>query len=799
MKCLAFLLTVWALIGGDGSVWAQERCVVSGRILDENCAPVAYATVVLMQHEAQVCGTTTDSDGQFCLLVTDEGAYELSVQYIGYESLMQNVAIRAAVCDLGDVTLKVQATEIEGVVVQAQAVRREADRFVVDVAHMPSSIGHDGLELLRNAPGVWLQQEQLTINGRSGVKFYVNDRELHLSGTQLLNYLSSLRAEDILKIEVIPISGADEDADNASGAIRITLRRQRENGLMGNLQMAMRWGEYVGSYSPSGSIQYHTGGWTVGADAWGTWNPKSRFESTEQTSFFGESGESMAASSYSDGWNNYGGGRLSGTRELPRGHSLGVELQYWDDRQSSPIASQTELNHPLTEVTRQTSDYEQDGLNRSWSAVFNYKWQIDTLGSNLKLLVDYTGSLVDNDNDYYTQTVFPGAVVPRDSLYRNASSSHYDIAAVTLAWEHCFTPTLSLRTGAKYTYDRMTSRALYEYAPQADLWSPLPDYSFDIRYHEHISALYAVVSGRSGRWSYVGGLRLEHTYAAGNDSYPKQNYLSLFPNANLSFSLTENGAYSVVAQYARTIARPSFWSLTPARIQISDYTYQTGNPLLQPSFSHTIGLSFILAHQYTLSFEADLRTHSINQSFLQSADDPNAVYFTSENYDDLASYSFTAYLPWQPARWCSLGANLLYGYYGNRLTRESPQTFHSQWQLGLTSTFTLPGRWYVDLSYYAHGRIFFGNSEMASQHIVNAALKKQFWDERFTVSVAVDNLFNAHQIHRVRTETFVRRMSIFQGWDSRRVMLTLTYNFKSGQAFRQRTVESGAAEAKARL
>lgn len=798
MKCLTFLLTVLALLGVDGVV-AQEHPLVSGRVIDEKHSPIAYATVILSQHEVQTCGTTTDAEGCFRMQVPNQGEYLLSVQYVGYESMERKIAVGSSGCDLGVLSLRVATTEIEGVVVRAQTVRREADRFVVDVAHSSSAIGHDGLELLRNAPGVWLQQEQLTINGKSGVKIYVNDTELRLSGSQLLNYLSSLRAEDILKIEVIPISGADSDADNTAGAIRITLRRQRENGLMGNVQMTLRQGEYSEIYAPSGSIQYHTGGWTLGANVWGAWNPGMRFESTELTSFFGASDESMAAVSRSDGWNNYGGGRLSGTRELAHGHSLGLELQYGDDRQSNPISSQTELYHPQSAVTRQTSDYAQRGLNRSWSAVFNYKWQIDTLGSNLKLLADYAGSYLDNDNNYHTQIALLGTDALRDSLYRNASSSQYHIAAVTLAWEHYFTPTLSLRTGAKYTYDRMKSRALYEYAPQSDVWSPLPDYSFDIRYREHISALYAVVSGRSGRWSYVGGLRLEHTYAAGNDNYPTQNYLSLFPNANLSFNLTEDGAYSVVAQYARTIARPSFWSLTPARVQVSDYTYQTGNPLLQPSFSHTIGLSFVLAHQYTLSLKADLQTHSINQSFIQSADDPNTVYFTSENYDNLASYSFTAFLPWQPADWCSLGANLLYGYYGNRLTRDAPQTFHTQWQLGLTSTFTLPGRWFIDLSYYAHGRIFFGNSEMASQHIFNAALKKQFWNERFTVSLAANNLFNAHQIHRVQTGTFVRRMSIFQGWDSRQFMLTLTYNFKSGRAFRQRAIESGAADAKARL
>ena len=799
MKSLSLFLIGMVLCGICASQAATAQGSVSGRVVDGQGAPIAYATVILVQHEDQVCGTTTDADGQFRLQAPSGRIYKLNIQYVGYETHEQEVVLTATDLDLGDVLLREQATEIEGVVVRAQAVRREADRFVMEVAHAPVAIGHSGLEVLRNAPGVWLQQDQLTINGKSGVKIYVNDRELRLSGTQLLNYLNSLRAEDILRIEVIPISGADTDADNTAGVLRLTLRRQRADGVTGNVQLGMRWGEYTNAYAPSGSIQYHTGAWTLGADAWGTWNPGLSFETTEQTAFYGADNDAMTAASHSNGWNNYGGGRLSGVREFGDGHSLGLELQYWTDRQSSPTESQTDMQDPQNGVVHQASDYAQFTLNRAWSAVFNYKWQIDTLGSNLKLLVDYTGTKVGNDNDYQTRIATAGTVAARDSLYRNTLSSNYDIAAVTLAWEHFFSPTLSLRTGAKYTYDHMKSRALYEYAKQDDTWNPLPDYSFNIRYREHISALYAVVSGRSGRWSYVGGLRLEHTYASGNAAYPTQNYLSLFPNANLSFNLTTDGAYTVVAQYARTITRPSFWSLTPARVQVSDYTYQMGNPLLQPAFSHTIGLSFVLAHQYTLSLEADLQTHSINQSFVQEPDEPNTIYFTSENYASLSRYSVSAYLPYQPAEWCSLSANLLYSYYGNRLTHDAPQTFHSQWGVGLNSTFTLPGHWYVDLTYYGHGRIFFSNTEMASQHIVNASLKKQLWNERFTVAFAVNNIFNAHQIHRVRTDTFVRRMSVFQGWDSRQFALTLTYNFKSGRGFRQRAVESGAEEAKARL
>ena len=57
---------------------------------------------------------------------------------------------------------------------------------------------------------------------------------------QLLTYLRSLRADDIQKIEVVPTTGADYDADSSGGIIRITLRKRRENGVEGSLSADSR-------------------------------------------------------------------------------------------------------------------------------------------------------------------------------------------------------------------------------------------------------------------------------------------------------------------------------------------------------------------------------------------------------------------------------------------------------------------------------------------------------------------------------------------------------------------------------
>ncbi|MDD7562263.1 MAG: hypothetical protein PUK02_10850 [Parabacteroides sp.] len=69
---------------------------------------------------------------------------------------------------------------------------------------------------------------KIAINGTSGTRVFVNDREVRLDGTLLMSYLQSLRSENIQRIEVVPMAGADEDAIMQGGAIYIWLRQMKE-------------------------------------------------------------------------------------------------------------------------------------------------------------------------------------------------------------------------------------------------------------------------------------------------------------------------------------------------------------------------------------------------------------------------------------------------------------------------------------------------------------------------------------------------------------------------------------------
>ena len=167
-----------------GSLFAARQSSTGGRVINQDGEGVAYATVVLLSSGEQRAGATTDDEGHFSLAVA-AGRYTLSVSHINYTTYEEEVVIEEGK-PIGTIQLSSTAQQIDAVVVKGQLVRREADRFVVDVANSAAAIGKDGVELLERAPGVWINDDKISINGKTGSKVYVNDRELKLNGEQLI-------------------------------------------------------------------------------------------------------------------------------------------------------------------------------------------------------------------------------------------------------------------------------------------------------------------------------------------------------------------------------------------------------------------------------------------------------------------------------------------------------------------------------------------------------------------------------------------------------------------------------------
>lgn len=578
MKRIILLLT--ALACAVSNAMAARMLPAKGRVVDEQGKAVEYATVVLQKGSEQVAGMATDNEGRFELKVPT-GAYTLTVQYLGYDPVRREVEIRQQ-HDLGDIVLKSAATQIEGVVVQGRLIRREADRFIVDVANAPAAIGKDGIELLERAPGVWIDNDKISINGKTGSKVFINDRELKMEPEQMLAYLRSLRAEEIQRIEVVPISGADEDADSSGGIIRIMLRKRRQNGIEGSLTMQTSQSSLQHTYSPGGNVSFHSGRLDLNASAW-SWLGTSDMLSDEHTQYTTGDKQLKAYSENSERDYN-GGGSIEAIFEIDPKNSVGAEFSFLHMNELTDTPTSTDFIDGGTTQTR--SLFNNRSLVTGYEATFNYIRRIDTLGSTFKLLGDFAYRTTDAASDNTSRIEPPAPVQAVDSVYRDDTRSRYLVTSVTAALEKKFSPRWALKAGAKYTRNDMRNDALYEYLKD-EAWTRNDAQSFVINYTENIAAAYGVVTANVGRLSLVAGLRGEYTHTYGRGEQIGQNYFSLFPNANLSWTMDKEGAYSLIAQYARTISRPRFWSLTPRRMQISDYTYRQATPNSTPPTNTT--------------------------------------------------------------------------------------------------------------------------------------------------------------------------------------------------------------------
>lgn len=786
MKNLYRLMLLLALVASSSvAAWGKQNDSLKGRVINSKNEPVGYATVVAMQNGSQMAGTTTDEKGAFAMTLA-AGDYRLVVEFVGYKSIDRSVKV-SGVTDLGDIIMQEASTEIGEVVVSAQMIRREADRFVVDVANSDAAIGKDGEELLRQSPGVWIQDDKISVNGASGTKLYVNEREMKLDGADLLNYIRSLKAEDIAKIEIVPQTGAEEDANSSGGAIKITLRRKLDNGVMGTVGIYSGIGKYGHDPYPYARINANVGKFTLGG-AVSHYKSKHQFLADEQTDYL-HTQSRMTSSTDDEMTSEEPSVNFSVVYQATPKHSIGLDYYWFGNNSSDYNVSSTRFDAPSgTRISSSIYDGKTDRTTHY--ATFNYIFKTDSLGSVFKVLADYNSREGVDTHFNTTNANFGDTEV--DSLYKDRTNTLFRVATATLARERVFNKQWRLKYGAKHTYNEVNSEAQYRFLQNTE-WKPSIVSDHDIRYTENISAAYAIASFNKGRWSAVVGLRGEYTKAEGKGSDVSQDYFSLFPNANLSYALDKEGKHSLVAQYSRTISRPSFWNLTPTRQQISDYTYQTGNPLLDPAYNNKISVTAVVKHKYSLTLAANIMTDAIQQIVVADEADPRMLNLTYANLPKLNQYTASLYLPFNVTKWWDWNLNLTGVIAEQQLTLGAPIETNEYAQVSSNMTFKLPKKFIIDVNYWGMTRVKVSNAIVNAGHNLSITLKKRVKDN-WTFTCQAINVIAPKQDLDFVQDDFIRNI-ITDGYGSRfRLRLGATWSFKSGKAFNTKLVEKASDE-----
>jgi hypothetical protein len=299
--------------------------------------------------------------------------------------------------------------------------------------------------------------------------------------------------------------------------------------------------------------------------------------------------------------------------------------------------------------------------------------------------------------------------------------------------------------------------------------------------------------------SLVGGLRGEYTNFQDKSGAVEQNYFDLFPNVNVSYTLTKDGAYSLIAQYSRTISRPSFWALSPNETKISEYMIQCGNPELKPSYDNSLSVTAVLKYKYTITLGMKLIENAIQQTTIIDNVNPEVLILQHINYPTLNNFFASVNLPFQFTKWWSANFNIVAMYMGQRIYPDEPVRRNFMCYANGQMSFTLPKNFIIELSgRYNHGMVA-GNTRIDNMGNMDIALKKRLLNNKLTLKLGVNNIIPQTTEIIIEEAAFKRIMSIDQPWTRPIANFSISYNFNAGKQFRAKSVESGSAEDRGRL
>lgn len=744
---------------------------IEGIVMDTDSIPIEFANVTAFVNDSVVGGGITNASGLFKIKVGSD-CNRLRVSFVGYD----DVILTSIQQNMGRIVLQQTSTTLQEVVVKASLIRREANRIVLNVAANPLTANKDAQELLKTAPGVWATDESLSIYGQGGTAVYIDDRKVNMSGNQLMTYLKSIQSSSIATIEIIPKAGAEYSADSSGGIIKINLKRTRVDGLTGAAGLNLTAGEYKQWINPFVNLSLHTGKWTVNINGNVNGCPSERYTSYEESTNASVSQEMFGISRHKKK-TIQGNVSLGVFYEPTDRDKIGLQFDYSPDRTRQISNSETEISGPqVYDATFGT--YESQDRFHNLNVAFNWSHTTDKKGSVLKLVSNYNyqHSSATEDN------VMRWSYIPNDSVYNTDNRNRYNIFVTDFSFRKVFNTNWNLNVGAKYTFNNVSNRSFHHFLKD-ESWMSDTQYDFDSSYDENIAAVYATANGKAGRWKFKAGIRGE--YSDTNGGMTAKNRFDLFPNANISYNLTEKGDYTVAAGYYRNIRRPSFHSLNPVVRQVSDYTYRVGNQNLTPSFTDAVSLDFVLAGRFTVAAGYSMTDNPIRQMFTSNPDYPERFYLTWDNEGKDRNIFIHGDGFINITKWWNLYSSLTYMITSQKLTDTGLFDTFGYLQLVASTTFTLPRNFNFTMSCFYNSKMKIGNILVFPILNLNPTLQKQF-GQHWSVFLGVENIL--HRKSKIRIESSgYDRLTYTKSYVTAKI--GVTYKFNSGKGFRAPRIE----------
>ena len=549
---------------------------ISGKVIDAHGAPMAFVNVVLlsMPDSAFVQGAMTDEQGIF-KIVTNINDGLLKVSCIGYETVYLKAAqgltitMKEDAALIGEVVVKgtLPKTHIKG-----DAMRTTVTGTILEKAGTVS-------DALSKIPSLEAERDgAVKVLGRGDAEVYINGRRV-----QDNSELSRLRSDQIQHVDVVQNPGA-RYAASTKAVVRITLKKAQGEGIsfQDNLGGIYQYGHTL---TNNLDVNYRTGGLDITASFWaGRYGHSKSLQENTITYYAGpDKIEGISTQESKNIWKGWSP-QLQVNYMLNENHSFGAFYKY-DRHPSGDFNSMFYTDSYENGLFKERSEshiIQEDMFKKHiFNTYYNGKMGQLSIDLNIDGLFDDTQS---PGNTKEMTTEVGGSPTDR-SIESNTISSNNFWASKLIFGYPVWKGNLSI--GGEYSYNHRTDA--YDFKAT----DAVPVKTTDTEINETSAAVFAEYGRQFGKVFAQLGLRYEHlkndyfNFGKKEDEVCR-NYGDWFPTAVISAPV---GKAQLSLSYRRDIERPNYSNLTSSTIYVNRYTYQSGNPYLKPTYTHSLVLN----------------------------------------------------------------------------------------------------------------------------------------------------------------------------------------------------------------
>lgn len=767
---------------------AKGQYLITGSVMNEKNEAIAFCTTVLKwaADSTMVKADITSEQGKYTFEMVKPGKYFIHTSYIGMKDFISNeIVLMDQNVEIPAFIMLEDAKVIEEIVVTGQRALIEVkpDRTVFNVQGTINSAGDNGLNLLRKAPGVLVDNNNnITVLGRSGVLIYVDGKRIPLAGDDLTNYLQSLVSEQIDKIDIITNPGAKYEAQGNAGIIDIRLKKDKNLGSNGSVSTTLSQGRYgQGNINANGNYRnkiFNTFG-GAGYNLGNNWNTM-EFVNNQNGLILDETIVTLRnyknidfrlGTDFFINKKNTIGFLVSGQQS--KVESMDDNINFISNQQKPGIIDSILKAPNFSKLNRKQMTYN-----------LNYAYESGKNRLNVDLDYGRYGNEADYDQpNYYYDPSQSTIISQRINFY--STPVEIDIATAKLDYE---TEVMggNFGIGAKYS-DVLSNNKFLFYNVINDEKIRNNNRSNIFDYSEKVSAAYVNYARPiNAIWSVSGGLRVERTDAVGDltaflptlEEEPVNfDYTSFFPSAGLTYAKNPEHVYSL--NYGRRINRPDYNVLNPFREQLSELSYAKGNKFLQPEIVNNYELGYTLKYRYSIKLAYSLTSNQITRLIGPDEEDPRAGFISWDNLATQKLYSVNISAPIDIKSWWNAYMNFSASYtdnqadYGNGVIVDVQAATYSFYQ---QHTFTLPNKFKAELSgWYSGPGVWGGVFLYDPSYSINLGLQRRFINDQMNVRLSFSDI--TFQSFWSGYSSFNGLLGVGQGqYDSRRASVSVSYD-----------------------